>query len=86
MSNPTTVRFSELEQALLETLALGSSQTDVLREGLRLMWEQRGSAALTALNILKPERAEQVRQLCKNYPHDDIAWTRTLLSVVETKL
>ena len=83
MSNPTTVRFSELELALLETLALGCSQADALREGLRLVWKQRGAAALTALGILKPEKAEHVHELIKNYPHDDIAWTRALLSVAE---
>ena len=83
MANPTTVRFSELELALLETLALGDSQTNVLREGLRLVWEQRGQAAITALHILKPERADQVLQLIRDYPHDDIAWSRAMVKTAE---
>ena len=78
-----SARLSELEQAMLDALALGSSQTDVIREGLRLAWEQRGNAALAALGVLKPEKAAMLVELARGYDHSSALWTRTLADVAE---
>jgi len=38
-------------------------KSDALREGLRLLWSREGQAALSALDILKPDKAAELRDL-----------------------
>jgi len=58
-----SVRLSETEQAMLDALSLGRDKSDALREGLRLLWSREGQAALSALDILKPDKAAELRDL-----------------------
>ena len=80
---PVSARLSPLEQSLLDALALGATQTDVIREGLRLVWEQRGNAALAALGVLKPDKAAELVELARNYDQSSLSWSRALYAVAE---
>jgi len=78
-----SARLTPLEQVLLDALCLGTSQADVIREGIRLVWEQRGAAAMFALGVLHPERLERLSELAIDYGYDDPVWRATLDGVAE---
>ena len=80
-----SARLTELEQALLDALCLGESQTNVIREGLRLVWEQRGYAAFEALKVLRPDRADELRQMMLDYDSDDPMWFQTIHNTISAE-
>ena len=84
-----SVRLSEMEQAMLDALSLGRDKSDSLREGLRLLWNLEGRAALSALAILNPEKAAELLNLIESYffnapPQSaDLGWLHSIRPLVD---
>jgi len=78
-----SARLSELESAMLEALSLGRSQTDTIREGLRLLWEREGRGHLQALQVLKPDQANHLVALMQAYDGEDPAWFQAIWATLD---
>ena len=68
-----SARLRAREQAMLEVLSLGRTQTEIIHLAIRLAWIEHGYDFLRAFRTINPERSKELEKAI--YPNpEDLNW------------